>query len=198
MDEETKSHLHECPPVVTVPLMLLAIPSVVIGAMFAGPMLIDGFFGDAIYVDSAHETLDAFASHWHGWWDFALHGFMAAPFWLAAGGFLLAWYLYIVSPETPGKIADAMRPLVQILENKYGFDRFNEIVFAGGARRLGKELWSKADAGFIDGIVVNGSAMLVGHVSAIVRTVQSGLLYHYAFAMILGLLAFIGWIVHGG
>lgn len=198
MDEETKSHLHECPPVVTVPLMLLAIPSVVIGAMFAGPMLIDGFFGEAIYVDKAHETLDAFASHWHGWWDFALHGFMAAPFWLAAGGFLLAWYLYIVSPETPGKIADAMRPLVQILENKYGFDRFNEIVFAGGARKLGKELWSKADAGFIDGIVVNGSAMLVGHVSAIVRTVQSGLLYHYAFAMILGLLAFIGWIVHGG
>ena len=198
MDEETKSHLHECPPVVTVPLMLLAIPSVVIGAIFAGPMLIDGFFGESIYVDKAHETLDAFASHWHGWWDFALHGFMAAPFWLAAGGFLLAWYLYIASPDTPGKIADAMRPLVQILENKYGFDRFNEIVFAGGARKLGKELWSKADAGFIDGIVVNGSAMLVGHVSAIVRTVQSGLLYHYAFAMILGLLAFIGWIVHGG
>ena len=198
MDEETKSHLHECPPVVTVPLMLLAIPSVVIGAMFAGPMLIDGFFGDAIYVDSAHETLDAFASHWHGWWDFALHGFMAAPFWLAAGGFVLAWYLYIVSPETPGKIANLMRPLVQVLENKYGFDRFNEVVFAGGARKLGKELWSKADAGFIDGFIVNGSALLVGHVSSIVRTVQSGLLYHYAFAMILGLLAFIGWIVHGG
>jgi NADH-quinone oxidoreductase subunit L len=198
MDDHTREHLHETSAVVWMPLVLLAIPSVIIGGLYAGPMLVDGMLGDAIHVDKAHETLDAFASHWHGAWEFALHGFTQLPFFLGAAGFAVAWYLYIVSPQTPAKISAALRPVVMVLEAKYGFDRFNEVVFAGGARRLGGQLWRKADAGFIDGVLVNGTAKLVGQISSVVRHLQTGFLYHYAFAMILGLLAFLAWIVHGG
>jgi NADH-quinone oxidoreductase subunit L len=198
MDDHTREHLHEPPAVVTWPLILLAIPSIFIGAVYAGPMLIDGMLGDAITVDPEHETLDAFASHFHGALSFAIHGFVGLPFLLALGGFVVAWYLYIFSPETPAKISAALKPVQDVLEAKYGFDRFNEIVFAGGARQLGSALWKKADAGLIDGVLVNGTAHFVGQISSVVRLVQSGILYHYAFIMILGLVAFLLWFLNWG
>ena len=198
MDDHTREHLHEPPAVVTAPLILLAIPSLVIGAIYAGPMLIDGMLGSAIYVADGHNSLADFQSHFGSTLAFTLHGFQTLPFALAMAGIMVAYVLYIQAPHLPDKIASRFSLVHRILLDKYGFDRFNEVVFAGGARRIGELMWTKADAGFIDGILVNGSANLVGHISAIVRHLQTGVLYHYAFAMILGLLVLLGWIVHGG
>lgn len=198
MDEHTREHLHEPPLVVTLPLILLAIPSVVIGGMYAGPMLVDGMLGDAVFVAANHDSMAAFREHFGNAMEFALHGFQTLPFWLAMAGAAVAWFLYMQAPHLPGVIAERFAAVHRVMLDKYGFDRFNEWAFAGGARKLGFGLWQKADAGFIDGLLVNGSANLVGHVAAIVRHLQTGMLYHYAFAMILGLLVLLGWIVHGG
>ena len=129
---------------------------------------------------------------------FALHGFQTLPFWLAMAGVATAYVLYIQAPHIPAQIARRFSAIHKLLDEKYYFDRFNEVVFAGGARWLGNLAWTKVDAGFIDGSLVNGSANLVGQISGIVRHLQTGVLYHYAFAMIIGLLVLLGWIVHGG
>jgi NADH-quinone oxidoreductase subunit L len=192
MDEESRSHIHETPAVVTVPLILLAIPSVVIGWFYVGPMLFGGHFGDSILVLSENDVLAELGKDYHGVFAFTLHGFMAWPFILAMGGVATAWLLYMARPELPARIAKRFALAYGILMRKYGFDEFNEIFFAGGARGIGGLLWRIGDATVIDGIMVNGSARLVGWGSSIIRHLQSGYLFHYAFAMIIGLLVLIG------
>jgi NADH-quinone oxidoreductase subunit L len=192
MDEHTRHHLHETPWVVTVPLILLAIPSIFIGGPYVGKMVFGDFFAEAITVAPAHDVLSAVG--FHSAWGMIGHGFLTAPFWLAAGGVFVAWFLYMKRTDLPAKIValPGVKQIHAILENKYGFDDFNEVVFGGGSRGIGAGLWKGGDVALIDGLMVNGSARLVGMVSAVVRHVQSGYLYHYAFAMILGLLALFG------
>jgi len=191
MDEHAREHLHESPWVVTVPLVALAIPSVIAGGIFAAPMLFGDYFGSSIVVLEEHRTLAALAEHFHGALSFAVHGLVTLPFWLAVAGVATAWYLYVYRPDLPAVIRARARLLHEVLARKYGFDEFNEWFFAGGARGVGRTLWRVGDEILIDGLMVNGSARLVGWVSGVVRHVQSGYLFHYAFAMIIGLLLLI-------
>jgi len=177
---------HESPWVVTLPLVLLAIPSVVIGFFTIEPMLFGDWFKGAIRVGANHPGLSELAEHFHGPVGMALHGLQSAPFWLAMGGVAVAWFFYMVRPDIPAAIQRTFRPLYVLLDNKYYFDRINEIVFAGGSRQLGNGLWKAGDQGLIDGVAVNGTARLVGWVAQISRLFQTGHLYQYAFAMIIG------------
>jgi len=176
---------HESPWVVTVPLILLAIPSLLAG-YFIGDVVFGGFFGNAIFVAGPHDVLGKLGSHYHGVWSFMLHGLQAPPFWLAMAGVATAWYLYIYRPDIPGVLKARLHGLHSLLMNKYGFDDFNDKVFAAGSRGLGSLLWRVGDRFLIDGAVVNGSAKTIGWLARLVRHVQSGYLYHYAFAMIVG------------
>lgn len=177
---------HESPAVVTVPLILLAIPSVIAGYLI-GSMVFGDFFGNAIMVHAEHDVLAHHAESYHGVVGFVLHGLTALPFWLAMAGVATAYYLYMLKPELPAKIQQRFQWLYRVLDNKYGFDDFNQTVFAGGSRKIGQLLWKFGDQIVIDGAVVNGAAKTVGLTSRFVRHVQSGYLYHYAFAMIVGL-----------
>ena len=199
MDEHTRSHLHETPWVVTLPLILLAIPSVVIGAFYVDSMAFGKFFGDAIVVLPQHDVLGTLAKDFHGAWGMVLHGLKTWPFWLALGGVATAYYLYMVNTSLPGKIQAKLQFLHTLLDKKYYFDRFNEIFFAAGSRGIGRLFWKIGDERLIDGMIINGSARTVGWVSSMARRVQTGYLYHYAFAMILGLMYLLasyvlGWI----
>ncbi len=196
MDEHTRAHLHESPPVVTVPLVLLAIPSVLIGWIWVEPMLFGGHFGESLTVAPAHDVLGEMGRDFHGAVAFALHGLQALPFWLAIAGVAVAWFLYLVRPELPGRIASHLALVHRVLVNKYGFDRLYENLLTGGGRGIGSALWQVGDARLIDGLLVNGSARAVGWFATVVRHVQSGFLYHYAFAMIIGLLALLSWFVY--
>jgi len=192
MDEHTREHLHETSPVVTVPLIMLAIPSVIIGAIYVGDMVFGKFFGDAIFVLPQHDVLGELAEEFHSWYGMALHALGTLPFWLAAGGVFTAWFLYMKRPELPDQIQARLQWLYTILINKYGFDRFNEIVFAGGGRKIGQKLWHIGDVKLIDGLMVNGSAAVVGWFAGRIRHAQTGYLYHYAFAMIIGVVVLLG------
>ncbi|NOQ93873.1 MAG: NADH-quinone oxidoreductase subunit L [Methylophaga sp.] len=185
---------HESPAVVSVPLILLAIPSVVVGYLI-GPMVFGDFFGNAIIVHAEHDVLAHVAEEYHGVLGFILHGMTQLPFWLAMSGVATAYYLYMVRPELPAKIQQRFQWLYRVLDNKYGFDDFNQKVFAGGSRRIGQLLWKLGDQKIIDGAIVNGTAKTVGMVSKWVRHVQSGYLYHYAFAMIIGLYVLLTYFV---
>ena len=197
MDHHTQEHLHESPAVVWVPLVALAVPSLVAGLIGIGPMLFGDYFGQSIFLNAAHaEALAEHREEFHGVLGFMLHGMLQPPFFLAMAGVATAWFCYLQAPEIPGKVANALAPLKRILDAKYGFDKFNEWFFAGGARGTGGLLWRVGDVGLIDGLFVNGSARLVGWWSQIMRGVQSGYLYHYAFAMIVGLLALLAVFVH--
>ncbi|WP_119353309.1 NADH-quinone oxidoreductase subunit L [Azohydromonas sediminis] len=185
---------HESPWVVTAPLVLLAIPSVVIGYLTIGPMLFGDFFAGAIVVDAAkHPAMAQLAEHFHGAAAMALHGLQTLPFWLAVAGVATAWWFYLKQPAIPAAIARALRPLVTVLENKYYMDWFNEHVLARAARALGTGLWKGGDQTLIDGLVVNGSARVVGWLSGVVRVVQTGHLYWYALVMMLGVFALMTW-----
>jgi len=187
---------HESPWVVTVPLVLLAIPSVVIGYMTIQPMLFGDFFKDAIFVDAAkHPVMAELAEAFHGPLAMALHAFSTAPFWLALAGVVCAYYMYMVNPALPAAIKRAVQPIYTLLENKYYLDWINENILARGARLLGTGLWKGGDQAVIDGAVVNGSWKLVGWVAGVVRRVQSGFLYHYALAMIVGVLVLMSYFV---
>lgn len=177
---------HESPAVVTVPLILLAIPSVISGYL-VGAMVFGDFFGSAIVVHADHDVLAEHAESYHGVLSFMLHGLTALPFWLAMAGIATAYYLYMMRPDIPAKLQQKFNWLYRVLDNKYGFDSFNQTVFAGGARSFGHLLWQVGDRLLIDGFIVNGAARTVGFTSKVVRHVQSGYLYHYAFAMIIGL-----------
>ena len=197
MDHHTQEHLHESPAVVWVPLVALAIPSLVAGAIGIGPMLFGDYFGSSIFLNHAHaELLAEHREGFHGVLGFIVHGMTQPPFFLAMAGVATAWVCYLKVPSIPGKVADALAPLKRVLDAKYGFDKFNEWFFAGGARGTGGVLWRVGDVGLIDGLLVNGSARLVGWWAQVVRGVQSGFLYHYAFAMIVGLLALLAVFVH--
>lgn len=196
MDHHTKEHLHETPAVVTVPLILLAIPSVVIGAMAIEPLLFGDVFKGIIAVAPLHDVLKQLGEHYHGAVNFALHGVTALPFFLVLAGFGTAYYLYMVKPELPGLIQQRVAGLYDIMVRKYLFDEIYQSVFMRGSRNLGTVLWKFGDAGLIDGVMVNGSAKLVGWFAAVTRYVQTGYLYTYAFAMIIGLLILLTWFVH--
>ena len=187
---------HESPWVVWVPLALLAIPSVVIGAMTLMPMLFGDFFKGVIHFDAArHPAMAELAEAIHGWLPMALHGFQALPFWLALAGVATAYYMYMINPALPAAIKRALQPVHTLLENKYYMDWFNENVIARGARMLGTGLWKGGDRALIDGVVVNGSWKLVGWVAGVARWLQSGYLYHYALVMILGIFVLMTYFV---
>ena len=187
---------HESPWVVTVPLLLLAVPSVVIGFLTIQPMLFGDFLAASIEVHAdKHPAMARFAEEFHGPLAMALHAFSTPPFYLALAGVLSAWYLYMVQPELPGRIAQTLRPLVVVLENKYYMDWINENVIAPAARAIGLGLWKGGDRGVIEAGIVNLSWKLIAAVSGLVRRVQTGYLYHYAFVMILGVLVFMTYFV---
>lgn len=198
-DAHTRSHLHEPPAVVTGPLVLLAIPSVIAGWLGMEALLFGGFFGDAIQVSPARDTLAALAA---GGADsptaMLAHALVTPALWLALAGLGVAWYLYLKRPELPGRIAARLGGLVRVLDQKYYFDAFNERVLAPMARGAGGLFWRMGDGALIDGLLVNGSARAVGWLSGVVRRVQTGYLYHYAFAMFIGLALMIGWLLFVG
>ena len=187
---------HEPGWVVKLPLILLAIPSVVIGYLAIEPMLFGDFFNGVITVNAeAHPSMQHLTHHFHEFLHtssgMALHGIMTLPFALAALGVVSSWFFYMKRPDIPAAIQKRFSFVYQVLENKYGFDYFNERFFAGGSRLLGNKLWQIADVKLIDGAVVNGTAKLIGKLSCIVRQLQSGMIYHYAFAMIIGAFLFL-------
>jgi NADH-quinone oxidoreductase subunit L len=186
----------ESPWVVTAPLLLLALPSVVIGFMTIRPMLYGEFFKDSIFVNlEKHPALEEMAKVFHGPVQMALHGLTAAPFWLALAGVALSYYMYLVNPALPAAIKARSGFIYQLLENKYYMDWFNENVLARGARALGTGLWKGGDQGVIDGFLVNGSWRVIGKLAGVVRWIQSGYIYHYAFGMILGVLVLMTYFV---
>ncbi len=190
---------HESPWVVWLPLVLLAIPSVVIGFLTIKPMLYGGFFKDAILIDAEkHPAMEELAQgfeHAGSAVGMALHGFTALPFWLALAGVVLSWYMYMINPALPAAIKRTCGPVYRLLENKYYLDWINENIVARGARALGTGLWKGGDQAIIDGALVNGSWKLVGRISGAVRWLQSGYIYHYAFAMLLGIFVLMTYFV---
>jgi NADH-quinone oxidoreductase subunit L len=194
MDEHTREHLHESPWVVTLPLVALAIPSIAIGWITAGPVVFGDFFGGAI-AQSPEGPIARLAGEFHGPAAFVRHAFGGPAVWLALAGVVTAWYLYLRRPELPARIAAQFPRLYRLLVNKYYFDWFNENVVATGVRNFGAGLWRRGDETVIDGWLVNGSARVVGALAAALRYVQSGYLYHYAFAMIIGLSLLLGWLL---
>jgi len=177
---------HESPLVVTAPLVLLAIPSVFAG-YFVGKVVFGNYFGTSI--------LEIREAEWRGVWTYTLHGFMAWPFWLALAGFAAAFVLYLKKSVSPDRVASAFGPLYALVERKYGFDELYSWLFAGGARLVGRGFWKAGDQTMIDGVVVNGSARVVGWFSGVVRLVQTGLINTYAFLMLFGVLLGMSWVL---
>jgi len=196
-DEHGHDHSpHESPWVVTVPLVLLAIPSVLIGFYTIDPLLFGEFFGDAIFINAdKHPVMHELSHEYHGAVAMAMHAFSSSPFWLALAGVISAYYMYMVNPAVPTAIKRLFHPLYVLFENKYYLDWFNENVLASGARVLGTGLWKGGDQAIIEGGVVNASWRLVGWVSSVTRQLQTGYLYHYALVMILGVFLLMTWFV---
>jgi NADH-quinone oxidoreductase subunit L len=199
-DHHDEDHYHGLSPtddphepgwVVKLPLILLAIPSLAIGYFAIEPMLFGDFFKGIIFVDGhAHPAMHELTHHWHTIFHsslgMAIHGLMTLPFALAASGVALAWFFYMKRPDIPAAIQARFSLINKVLENKYGFDSFNDRFFAAGSRFLGNKLWQIGDVKIIDGAMVNGTANLIGKLSGVIRKLQTGLIYHYAFAMIIG------------
>jgi NADH-quinone oxidoreductase subunit L len=193
---DSHSSPHESPWVVTVPLVLLAIPSVLIGYFTIDFMLFGDFFKGAIFVDhEKHAVMEELGHAFHGPWQMAVHSLTSAPFWLALAGVVSSYYMYMVNPALPAAIKRNVMPIFNLLENKYYLDWINENILARGARALGTGLWKGGDQTLIDGALVNGSWKLVGWIAGSVRKVQSGYLYHYALAMILGIFVLMTYFV---
>ncbi|MDO8287398.1 MAG: NADH-quinone oxidoreductase subunit L [Rhodoferax sp.] len=187
---------HESPWVVTVPLILLAIPSAVIGYLTIGPMLFGDFFKDAIFVNAElHPAMEELGHAFHGPTQMAMHALTSLPLWLAVAGVALAYVFYMLKPSWPAAIKRMFSPIFSLLENKYYLDWINENILARGARALGTGLWRVGDQAIIDGAMVNGSWKLVGWISGSVRKVQTGYLYHYALIMILGIFVLMTYFV---
>jgi NADH-quinone oxidoreductase subunit L len=184
---------HESPWVVTLPLVLLAIPSIYSGWAYVDNVLFGNYFGGSIVIAPRHAGLATMTEEWHGPWAFVLHGFGTLPFWLALAGIGAAWFLYIKRADLPAKIAERAGWLYRLLVNNYYIDRFNDWFFAGGFRRAGTLFSDVGDRAVIDGFFVNGSARLVAATSALMRQIQSGFVYQYAFAMVLGVVVFLFW-----
>ena len=186
---------HETPWVVTLPLVLLAIPSVIIGAWTIDPLLFGGFFDGVIAVLPEHPAMAELATHWQDWVAYGLHGFVTLPFWLMVAGLVVSWYCYVVNPKVPAAIKRNLSFVNRILDHKYYADWFNEEVLSRGARALAHGLWKGGDRGLIDGVFINGSARFVGWVARLSSHLQSGYIYHYAFAMIVGIMALLSFFV---
>jgi len=196
IDSRARAHLHEPPWVVWAPLIALAVPSVLIGWFTIEPVAFGDFFGESIFVLEEHDVLHELGEEFHGSGAFVVHALTHfGAFWLALAGAAVAWFLYVRRPDLPGRLRDALRPVYRLLDNKYYFDWFNENVIAPGTRGFGGWLWKFGDRGLIDGLIVNGSARTVGALSGIVKRVQTGYLYHYAFVMVVGLVVLVGWFV---
>jgi len=195
MDKETKSHLHETPWVVTVPLIMLAIPSAIIGWITVNDVLFNNYFGDAIVVSSAHDVLAHIGESFHGSLALFLHSVQTPVFWLAAAGAFTAWFLYLKRPDIPETIQSKLSGVYTLLDRKYYFDDLYIKGFAAGGRGIGKFLWEKGDQLFIDDIIVNGTARSVGRLAAVMRQIQTGYLYTYALAMIIGLTMLLSWLI---
>ncbi len=195
MRDELRRDLREPRAVVWVPLILLAIPSAIVGGFFIGPMLFDShtILGQSLFVLPKNDVLFQLAPHYHGAIEFAIHGLTGLPFWFGVAGIVITWLFYVRYPAVPAKIQSHMKWIYHVLINKYGFDEFNQAVFARGGRGLGYALWQFGDVKIIDGALVNGSAHFVGRCALILRRLQSGYLYHYALMMLLGLLVFLLW-----
>lgn len=188
---------HESPWVVTLPLVLLAIPSVIVGYFTIEPMLFGDFFSGVIFVDTeAHPAMEELAGAFHGSLAMAEHALTSTVFYLAMGGVATAAVFYLWLPQIPATIARIFKPIKTLLDNKYYMDDFNQAVFGRGAQLIGGGLWKGGDQGLIDGFIVNGSARVVAWFSGVVRHFQTGYLYHYAFAMILGVVGLISWILY--
>jgi len=187
---------HESPLVVWLPLVLLAIPSVLIGFITIDPMLYGEFFKDAIFVNGdKHHAMKEMAEAFHGPIAMALHGLSTPPFWLALAGVVLSYYMYMINPALPAAIKRAFAPVYTLLENKYYLDWINENILARGARALGTAFWKGGDQAVIDGAIVNGSWKIVARIAGAVRWLQSGFIYHYAFAMLLGIFVLMTYFV---
>jgi NADH-quinone oxidoreductase subunit L len=185
---------HESPWVVTAPLVLLAIPSVVIGFMTIQAMLFGDFFKDSIFVElEKHPAMEELAKEFHGATAMAMHGLTALPFWLALAGVVTAYVFYMVKPSIPAAIARTFSPIVTILENKYYMDWVHEKLLSPAARALGTGLWKGGDQAVIDGFIINGSASAVGGFAGLTRQIQSGYLYWYALVMIMGVIGLMTW-----
>ena len=196
MDEETRSHVHETPLVVTGPLVLLAIPSAIIGWFTIGPVLFGDFFGASIAVDADHDVLARIGESFHGSWEFIVHAMQHSPAaYLAAAGALTAWFFYLKRPDLPDVIAKKLSGVYSILDHKYFFDDLYIKGFAAGGRAAGKFLWQKGDELVIDGIIVNGTATSIARLAGVLRQLQTGYLYHYAFSMIIGLTLLLAWML---
>ena len=195
MDKETKSHLHETPWVVTIPLIMLAIPSAIIGWITVNDVLFNNYFGDAIVVSSAHDVLAHIGESFHGSLGLLTHAPQTSVFWLAAAGVFSAWFLYLKRPDIPAKIQSKLSGVYTLLDRKYYFDDLYIKGFAAGGRRIGKFLWEKGDELIIDGIIVNGTARSVGRLAGVMRQIQTGYLYTYALAMIIGLTMLLSWLI---
>ncbi len=196
MDEHTLKNVEESPWVVTLPLVLLAFFSIIAGFTFLDPLVFGSYFGDSLKVLPGHDVVKEIAENYHGLGPFVAHGLQSVPFLLAVAGIVTAWMMYVRNPQLPARARARAEALYTLLLHKYFFDEFNEFVFAGGARAVGRLLWKIGDVKLIDGLAVNGTARVIGWVSTIVRQIQSGYVYHYAFAMILGLFLLITFFLH--
>ena len=197
MDRHTWEQLSESPGVVTFPLFILAIPSLIIGAFLAGPMVLGDYYKEALLVSPEHAGwFHEMTSHYSGAFDIFMNSYKHAPVWLALAGIFVAWVCYIKYPHWPRRIADATAVIYRLFVRKFYFDEIYQTVFIGGARNAGNALWKWGDVRAIDGFLVNGTARAVRRFSASIRTLQTGYLYHYAFAMIIGLLLLLAVFVH--
>ncbi len=199
LDDKTRAHMKESPAVVWVPLVLLAIPATVLGALMIYPILFakgsQSLLGASVVPLAAHDPLITLKQSFHGVWNMSLHALATAPFWLAILGIFTAWFCYVLKPQTPKILVKTFKWPYEVLVNKYGLDDFNQIVFVKGTRSLANFLYTVSDLKLIDGWMVNGSGRLIGITSAIVRKLQTGYLYHYALAMVIGLFVFMMWLL---
>jgi NADH-quinone oxidoreductase subunit L len=198
MDEHTASNVKESTISVTLPLVALAIPSLMIGYFTIDPMLFNGWLDDAITVASTHTSMAGLEQNFLGANGMLMHSIQTLPFWMMIGGVVSAWVLTIYKRQWASWIQAKFHRTNYALESLYGFDRFNDIVFVTGIKKLGNFLWKVSDSGLIDKLVVNGSARLVGFIGSIVRPIQTGYVYHYAFFMIVSLLIILTWVLFAG
>ena len=195
LDSHTEEHVHETAPSITVPLVLLAIPSVLIGYFTIEPMLFGGWLENGIFIDSSHHAVAKLESHFHSAFSLITHSVMTLPFWMMIGGGLTAGVFCIYRTDWADLIQSKFKRINYVLNSLYGFDRFNEIVFVRGSLKLGNLLWKISDMTIIDQLLVNGSARFARYVGAFIRPIQTGYVYHYAFFMIVSLMLVLGWVL---
>ncbi|MBU6468333.1 MAG: NADH-quinone oxidoreductase subunit L [Betaproteobacteria bacterium] len=198
MDQHTKAHLHESPWVITLPLVLLAIPSLVSGYLLIGPMVMGDYFGSSIVIDQQHTALHHLHEEFTTPAAFMMSALSSPPLWLAIAGIVLAAIFYLVMPRLPEKIKSHAGLIYTVLSNNYYFDWFNDRVLSRGSVSLGKTLWRYGDVTLIDGAIVMGSARSISRFAGRLRHFQTGYIYHYAFIMIFGVFVLMSlWFIRG-